>query len=440
MHGWLIIVAFGAWFVSAFLQRGLPPDIPVWVIVAGAGAVAFLAAAGGFVSWYFTRFVIDAHELRIQTGAVFRQTRQVRLDRIQSVDVMQPLAARILGLAELKVEAGGTAATRLRYLTRADAYAFRDTLVGAAHGQQSRPASDGPTSAPTRAPSLLKELVDDRDGDVTLVTIPPDRLILAALSSSEFLIVLVIAVVAVVGAVVGASVRNAGISIGGVTIVLPAIIGLGSVISSRLINQFNYRLASGPHGLKITRGLTSLTSQSVPVARIQGVRVRQPLIWRALGLYRLDIDVLGYSHSDEGSGENTSNTSTILLPCGNADEVAIALAATLPGFDPGLDFAPVPRRARWCRPLWWRGLGWASDERFVVGTRGLLDLTAEIVPHARVQSLRWTQGPWQRRHRLATVHVDTPRGPVTLALPHLDADLARRLAAAEAARSVAAAH
>ena len=36
--------------------------------------------------------------------------------------------------------------------------------------------------------------------------------------------------------------------------------------------MFNFTLAESPRGLRITRGLTNLTSQSVPINRIQGVQ------------------------------------------------------------------------------------------------------------------------------------------------------------------------
>jgi putative membrane protein len=53
------------------------------------------------------------------------------------------------------------------------------------------------------------------------------------------------------------------------------------------------------------------------------------------------------------------------------------------------------------------------------------------VPHARVQSVRLTQGPLQRRLSLATVHLDTSPGPVQPTAHHRDAADARALVDAE---------
>ena len=86
---------------------------------------------------------------------------------------------------------------------------------------------------------------------------------------------------------------------------IPLIIGLVSLIGRRVIGMFNFTLAESPRGLRVTRGLTNLTSQSVPVNRIQGVRVVQPLLWRPLGWYRIDVNILGYGHS-EGEDNDSS--------------------------------------------------------------------------------------------------------------------------------------
>ena len=79
-----------------------------------------LAAVTGFVAWYFTRFVIDDEELRIETGWVFKKSTKIPFERLQSVDIIQPLVARVFGLAELRLDAGNSS-TKLRYLSRSKA-------------------------------------------------------------------------------------------------------------------------------------------------------------------------------------------------------------------------------------------------------------------------------------------------------------------------------
>jgi len=60
----------------------------------------------------------------------------------------------------------------------------------------------------------------------------------------------------------------------------------------------------------------------------------------------------------------------------------------------------------------------------------VLTTTTEVVPLARVQSLRLSQGPLQRRLGLTSLHVDTAgrRLPGTVAPHRGDAEAARLLA------------
>jgi putative membrane protein len=79
------------------------------------------------------------------------------------------------------------------------------------------------------------------------------------------------------------------------------------------------------------------------------------------------------------------------------------------------------------------------DDRHLVTTSGVLTTTTEVVPLAKVQSLRLTSGPWQQRLRLATLHADTAgrRLPGAKA-HHRDLDEARALLVELSARTRAA--
>ena len=94
-------------------------------------------------------------------------------------------------------------------------------------------------------------------------------------------------------------------------------------------------------------------------------------------------------------------------------------------------------RARWLRPLSRRAVGAGLDERVFAARSGLLTRQLAVVPYARIQSVRVTQGPAQRRLRLATVHADTAGGAGAAAL---DRDVAEAwwLVAELTARSQAA--
>ena len=81
-------------------------------------AVVVVPVVGwGIVSWWAMRFRLGTETLRIESGVLIRQSRRIRLDRVQAVEVQQPLVARLLGMAELTIETAGSGTEgKLAYL------------------------------------------------------------------------------------------------------------------------------------------------------------------------------------------------------------------------------------------------------------------------------------------------------------------------------------
>lgn len=429
IRGWVVFVAVGYGFIRQLVPDGSNERVPGqggpwWVILAGVLVVAVLSAAAGFVSWYFTKFVIDDEELRIETGWLSTTSKRIAFSRIQSVDILQPLAARMFGLCELKIDAGGSASggARLRYLRRDRAYRMRDYLLARAHGRAVGMVS---TAALPQAGAF-----DDLSAaDTVIVRIGPDKLILGALVSLEVWIPLLIVIAYFVLALL------VGIPLwSGAFAILPMAFGLVGFVSKRVITQFNYTLAETTAGLRISRGLANLVSQSVPVKRIQGISIHQPLTWRPLGLYRVQVDVLGSGPLDEDGGRNEDVG--LLIPAGTAEHVTIALQRIWPGVDTArLPLQHASRHARWLRPIGWRYLRYGFDGHIAVAEQGWLEHVRTIIPHARTQSVSLHQGPLQRRLGMADVHIHSTPGPVNFVAHHLPADAARAFALSQLDRA-----
>ena len=393
IRGWVVLLALVIGIGREFVPNGEGPRPipPLEIILAGVAALAVAAGVAGYISWRFTRFVIDADELRVDTGAIFRRSIRVAFDKVQSIDVVQPFAARMFGLAELQIDVGSQERSKLRYLSLGRAYALRDYLLARARGHQVDAA---------RSTSSVSVLTDLQEDDEVLVQVQPQTLLLAAVTSHEFWSI-------VLGGVLFVSV---GLAIGQWWVLLasaiPTISGLFGFVSRRVTGQFNYTLSRREHGLRISRGLTSLTSQSLPARRVQAAQVSQSPVWRLLGLYRIDIEVIGWGAVTDN--EDKSGVSTILLPAGSMEQVQVALRAIWPRADfTTVELSPAPRRARWLHPFSGPFLRWGHDRYLVVSQHGWLVRRWQLVPHARVQSVRVAQGPVSRRLGLADLEFHT---------------------------------
>ena len=351
-----------------------------WVDIGIASAAALAAV----ISWLVTRWRLDGDTLRIESGLLRRDSRQLPIARIQAVDVVRPVLARALGLAELRVRLAGSshADGRLAYLTEQAALDLRARLLAAHHGM------DPATPAPAEQVAVM---------------VPTGRLaasVLLSASGGALVAVLAGAVVAVVLALAS----PAGLAALGVAVVWWLVIG-ASMLWRRVSTQYGFTLAQSPDGIRIRRGLLGTVAETIPVPRVQAVRMIQPLLWRPLGWCRLEVDVAGSPGRDVADG--TARARKTMLPVGELDQARYLLALALPvAAGPGPGLIRPPLRARWKAPLSYHFLAAGHDARIAVAVTGRLRKVTTWVPLAKAQSVRYVQGPVQRWLGLATVHLD----------------------------------
>jgi putative membrane protein len=342
-----------------------------------------LAVVAGIVSWLVTRWRVHAGDLQITTGLIRRQSIRVPLSRIQAIDVISPVVARVLGLAEVRVVVAGrgTGRTRLAYLGAADAQRVRAMLLALAHGLASE------TPEPPAQPLL--RIDNTRVVFATVLTAPVNVLI---------------------GIAVLAGITSFLVPYGAATasVAIPAVVGVVPEVFRRFNAVYDFQLAEAADGLRLSRGLLQTRTETIPFGRIQAVRWVEPLLWRHFGWVRLEVDVArqrGSPQREEGSAQ----LSRTLLPVGSRDHAAWLLQRVLPGA------APVPppgtrppRRAAVRAPLSYHWLAfWDDRARYALARTGRVRPQVVVVPLEKVQSLRLRQGPIERWLRLATVHIDT---------------------------------
>ncbi len=370
------------------------------VLAAAALVVAF--GLYGFLSWWFTHYAVTDTELRIRTGLLFRRTAHIRLDRIQAVDVTRPLLARVAGVAKLRLDVIGTEdKDELAFLGEREAAELRAELLARAAG-----------FAPEQAAAVGE--APERE----LLRVPPRDLAISlalTLSAWSALPVALAAPVVVwwlsdnLWAVLGA--------------LLPILGGVWAGTAGRFMEEYDWRVAESPDGLRLDHGLLDRAHETVPPGRVQSVRIVEPLLWRRRGWVRVELSVAGSKNG-------------VLVPVASRAAARGVIARVLPGVDPAaLAFTPSPGAgARWVVPVWWKGYGLAVSPEVFATRRGLLCRRTEIVPHAKVQSVRLTQGPWERARGLADVHVDTG-ADATVTARLRGASEAAALLAAQADRS-----
>ncbi|MFE6620445.1 PH domain-containing protein [Streptomyces sp. NPDC008086] len=360
------------------------------------------AALYGFLTWWFTHFAVTDSELRIRTGLVFRRTAHIRLERIQAIDITQPLLARVAGVSKLKLDVIGTdKKDELAFLGADEARALRAELLARAAGF---------------APETAHEVGEAPSQE--LLRVPPGVLAVSLVLTGATWATLAAAIV--VPTVLWLVTESAW-SVLATAVPLLGAAGASSV--GRFVAEYDWTVGESPDGLRLDHGLLDRAHETVPPGRVQTVRVVEPLLWRRRGWVRVELDVAGSSNS-------------VLLPVAPREIAASVVARVLPGatVPPRAALSRPPRRAGRCVPVWWRGYGLAVTDAVFAARTGLLRRSLALVPHAKVQSVRLSQGPWQRLWGVADVHLDTGADKTVTARLR-DAQEAAELLRAQAERS-----
>jgi len=372
-----------------------------------------LVLIGGVISWLVTRWQVADGVLRIETGLIRRESRRFPLSQVQAIDVVQTGLARVLGLAELRLRMAGADSSggRLASLPLADAEALRQRLLSMAHASGAASAAVAPGPGAVQSPGAASAAAPPAGGGGrVLFRVRSQRLAGAIILSRTGALAAVVIAAAV--AVVLATGHP-----GTIVPFLPFGIGFVLAVWRRFNGEFGTVVATAPEGLRLRSGLVQTTAETIRPGRVQAVRIVEPLVWRAFGWCRLEVDVAGPRQRRENQSE--SQRLRALIPVGSRAE-AEQLTGELLSTQRRPTRRPPPR-ARWKTLLSYHFLAFDSDDRYVVASRGRVCRETTWVPLEKVQSVRWVQGPYQRRLDLATVFLDVAGRRVRAAIEDRDA-------------------
>lgn len=400
------------------------------------GLVVLGAAVGlvyGTIAWRRTQYAISRDRVLLHSGVLWRQQRHVRLDRLQAVDVTQPLLARLFGFASVKIESAGGAGSNLNlsYLTEDEAQRVRNEILARAAGVQPE-EQHASGAAPARVPASAAAAPER-----PLLELTAGRLIGSLVRSAGVVAAVLLLVGFLVGVILTDTFRFAAGAI-------PAALGAATYVWSRFSGEFAFRIGISADGIRLRHGLIESKARTVPPGRVQAISMSQSPLWRGKGWWRLRMNVAGYV------GESQDST-TVLYPVATTQEVEQLLPLVLPdlGTDRPLDvlhaamngtgeaegFITSPPRARLFDPFSWRRNGLRVTRTAVLLRTGVWWRSVAVVPHERTQSLAMTQGPFERRRGLANVALHSTPGPVQALAVHLDVEVARTLLLEQAERA-----
>lgn len=385
-------------------------SVDVLAVIVFSAVLVLLVTFFRWIAWQRLTYWFDSDgDLRVDSGVLSRHQRRLQLSRLQTVDVVQPLVARVFGMCELRIEVAGTGDSRavLQYLSATEATALRSEILARAAGV--RPdAGEAPENALLRVPS--------REFILSLL------LLLRVWLSLVFLVVMSVGTFTFDG--------TAGLVTFLSTSALPLL-----VLFIEFNNYYGFTVAESPDGVRLRHGLLQTYAQTVPPGRVQAISIVQPFFWRKRDWVRVKINLAGVGAS-ENEATKQNNMETLLVPVAPRAIALGLISRVLPGVDiDAIELMGVQARVARRSPVQWSALAVGWNDQVFVTRRGRISRHLSIIPHARTQSVRVTQGPWERALGLASMHVDSTPGPVKVVALHRVAAEARMIADEQAHRA-----
>ncbi len=483
------------WVVSLVAPRELDDDAidyaaadPVdWILANNLILIALLVVLGVLIVllvafwlvWRFQEFRISDEHVEVRKGIIFRSQRRAPLDRVQGVNLTRPFPARLIGMAKLEVVGAGTDANvPLEYLSTTKAETVRADILrlasGARAAREARQRGDSPQQG-TTATTMRSQLVDSMNGGVngliggvdlndvapeSVVKIPTGRLVGSQLLAGVLWLVFFMAILAVTLAFAVPAILSDGDPdswIGVLALILgmgvPFVIAAVAITWAQISKSLRYSIAPTPDGVRITYGLFTTVTETIPPGRIFAVEVTQSLLWRPFGWWTIKINRMsGKSLSQQQSG--SAQQFNIVLPVGKRADVERVLGLILPdmptddhplvwehgilGPQSGDPYQVLQKRGWWRRPFSWKRHGFAVTDFAVIMRRGNFWQKLAVFPLARLQGVSAAQGPIDRAQRVAILKAHSVTGPVlgdvvgieSVELTAAVDDISRRAAAA----------
>lgn len=452
-----------------YLQGNLAGHPTLLLLLIGVPlAILALLIVYLYFAWRATSWIITATDVQYRRGIFFKKHRKIPLDRVQSVDVYRPLAARIFGLGALRVESAGGQGSRVEIQFLANKYldrARREVVARIA----GRSLADE-TSRQTGAKGLAgTDLFAEDDyhlaaDEYEVYRVSPGRLLASILLCSEVIWLIITGLAAGIGTVVSLLALKVSLSAlisGGIisTIISLAVLPLMiiSIVWSRFNSRFNFSANITHDGIRVTSGLLALKSQTLPPGRIHAIRFIQPLLWKPFGWWQAEVTLAG--HGVETSGNQKKQAAdNLLLPVGSLEQAKIILDMAIRdlGIGEGAErekllqeafdgtnskseavgfFTAIAKKARILDPFARFRRAFAVTDTVLIYRDGWLRRKVTFAPHERAQSVTTSAGPVQRHLRVAGVRLDLVPGTATMKVQHLDEQVAAQLAKDELAAS-----
>lgn len=329
-----LIIPFFAFVVFGSKGSGM-----ILLPIIGGVVVIALILFFGILSWLRYTYRIEGNELRIEFGIFVKKKRYIPFERIQSLDLSEGLFHRPFGLVKVKVETAGSsgagsAEATLTAISKEEAANIQEVLQNIKSAGQEE---------------LFSEEISLEKNEEILYKISMKELILLASTSGG--VGVVISAVAAFFAQFDELIPyetvfhelEEFISNGVIFVTLIVFVGLllawVIAVIGMMLKYADFTLRKVGDDLIITRGLLEKKQLTIPLNRIQGIRISENLIRQPLGYASVYIESAG------GSAANAESAAVNILPFIKKNKIKDIVEGNIGGYILTSELNRAPQRS-----------------------------------------------------------------------------------------------
>lgn len=473
--------------LTSAVRRHLIPAIVIlywgthnWGVAIGAIALGIAAMAYSAARYISLRYCLTETELIVTEGILKRNERHIPFERIHNIDTSRTIIHRIFGVTDVSIQtaSGSKPEAVLQVLSleaveamRRHVFAHRESAPGEV-GEETRAAAMTEPEKGTEVTRLgVKELM--------LFGIISNRGMIAVAALLGILTQVDILpqieeVEAFVESLLGITEWGLGLTIALVTLGILGAIALLRLLSIgwAILTLYNFTLTRASDELRTRYGLLTQRTATIPRHRIQLVKVEATLLHRLFKRAAIRARTAGSSATEEAGRSHDW-----LLPLSRRDDLAGVIRHTHPTLDlDRVEWHRVsPRAVRRLRirttalfalpaliigawfvhyglvaaaiampsllitaamlawglaSLEYQNMAYGVSDDALWFRSGWLTRTLKVVRFNKIQTVVMSESPFDRRHRHATVKIDTANAGAAghpIAIPYLPSDIARHL-------------
>lgn len=452
MHPAAVILNFIKGLVETVKNFIIPFGVVIFLnqsqtvkMIAIAAAVLFFIAlvVTSIIKWSKFTYRIEEDELRIEEGLINKKKRYIPIERIQTINTSAGLIQQMFKLVKLQVEtaSGGTEAeVSLVAITQAEAERIQQALF-----ERKKAAEDTGTDVPVPLEETAEE-AEEAEEPVMMYKMTGQELLTAA-STSSGIGVIISGVFAFFTQVEDffdldwlydrfAFLNSAGAAVIALAAFVALFIAWLLSIVGMLLKYANFTVVRKEKEIVISRGLIEKQQITIPLQRIQAIKIKESLIRQPFGLAAVTIVSAGGNVLEE-------DKSAILFPIISKKIINQRLGEFIPDYAPEDDLNRLPKRAlrryilraSWpvlavvplsilfppwgylsavLIPFYWiigyfsyRDAGWKISGSKIIMSSRFIGRTTAVIQRRRMQVFEVSRSYFQRRKQLVSIHTST---------------------------------